>query len=85
MILNPFKVKKMLKLLSSAKQGLFALALTVFSCTAYAQVTYTFNYTGGVQTITLTAGLWGIECWGANGGSITSAGGAGTGGYSIGQ
>jgi len=56
-----------------------------FSTVAYSQLTYTFVYTGAVQTLTLPVGAWGIECWGANGGSITSAGGQSTGGYSYGQ
>ena len=29
----------------------------------------TFNYTGGVQSITLQRGRWRLECWGAQGGS----------------
>ncbi|WP_317897581.1 beta strand repeat-containing protein [Aurantibacillus circumpalustris] len=76
---------KIYKLLSSAKQALFALVLTVFSGTAYSQATYTLNFTGSAQTLTLPVGNWGIQCWGANGGSITSAGGQGIGGYSSGQ
>ncbi|WP_317897257.1 glycine-rich protein [Aurantibacillus circumpalustris] len=56
------------KLLSSTKQGLFALGLTVCSVTAYSQTTYTFNYTGSTQTISLPAGNYSIECWGAIGG-----------------
>ncbi len=64
-------MKKNYKLLSSVKQGLFALALTVFSGTALSQVTYTFNYTGSQQTISLPAGNYSLECWGANGGDGT--------------
>src|SRR5688572_8206070 len=79
---------KIYKLLSILKQGLFALALTVFSGTAYSQITYTLNYTGSVQTLTLLAGNYEIECWGANGGAggTTSAltGTGGIGGYSKG-
>ncbi len=78
-------MKKNYKLLSGARQVLFALALTVFSSTAYSQVTYTYNFNGSVQTLTVPAGVWGIECWGANGGSITSIGGGGIGGYSKGE
>src|SRR5438874_350580 len=78
------------KLLLSAKQGLFALALIVFSGRAYAQTTYTFNYTGGQQTITLSAGTYTIETWGADGGDNLGNGGStllqngGKGGYSKG-
>ena len=62
------------------------LAFFLFiSGTLYSQLTFTFVYTGAVQTVTLPVGNWGIECWGANGGSITSAGGQSTGGYSYGQ
>ena len=78
--------RKIYKLLSGTKQGLFALALIVFSGTAYSQVTYTLNYTGAVQTLTLPIGNWGIECWGANGGDVTAGpGGGGKGGYSKGE
>jgi hypothetical protein len=60
------------KLVSSAKQSLFALVLTVFLGTAYSQTTYTFNYTGSIQTINLPqAGNYKIECWGGNGGDGT--------------
>src|SRR5688572_13635179 len=75
--------RKIYKLISSAKQSLFALALVV-SVTAHSQQTYSFAYTGAVQTLTLPSGSWGIECWGANGGSITTLGGQGMGGYSKG-
>jgi len=79
--------RKIYKLFSGAKQGFFALALTVFSGTAYSQTTYTFSYTGNTQTISLPAGNYSIECWGADGGSATNgtnptAGGKG--GYSTG-
>jgi hypothetical protein len=76
---------KIYKLLSVTKQGFFAFALTLFLGTAYSQ-TYTLNYTGSAQTqIIPTAGIWGIECWGADGGEVTAApGGGGKGGYSSG-
>jgi hypothetical protein len=74
-------MKKIYKLLSNAKQGLFALVLTVFSGAAYAQTSYTFNYTGSSQTIALQAGSYSIQCWGANGGSTNG----GRGGYSTGS
>jgi hypothetical protein len=75
--------RKIYKLISGAKLGLFALALVV-SGTAHSQI-YTFAYTGAVQTLTLPAGVWGIECWGANGGDATAGpGGGGKGGYSSG-
>jgi hypothetical protein len=63
---------------------LSGLALIV-SGTAYSQLTYTLSYTGAVQTLTLPAANWRIECWGANGGSITTMGGQGMGGYSGGE
>ena len=77
---------KIYKLLSSAKQGLFAFVLTVFLGTAYAQ-TYTLNYTGGAQTLSIPAtGNYLIECWGADGGDVTQGpGGGGKGGYSVGE
>src|ERR1043166_3425071 len=82
--------RKIYKSLSSVKEGLFALALTVFSGVAYTQPTYTFNYTGGQQTITLAAGTYTIETWGADGGDNLGNGGStllqngGKGGYSKG-
>jgi hypothetical protein len=78
-------MKKIYKLLSGARQGLFALTLTLFSGTASSQMTYTFSYTGAIQTFTLPPGNWRLECWGANGGSITTLGGQGMGGYSVGE
>lgn len=48
------------------------------------QQTYSFSYTGGVQTLTVLAGNWGIQCWGATGGSVNTFGGGGKGGYSEG-
>ncbi len=78
---------KIYKLVSSAKRGFFALALTVFSGTIYSQTTYTFNYTGSTQTISLPAGNYSIECWGADGGNAnngTTSTSGGKGGYSSG-
>jgi hypothetical protein len=75
--------RKIYKLSSSAKQGLFALALVV-SGSAHSQLSYTITYTGAVQTLTLPAGNWGIACWGGDGGDITTLGGGGKGGYSYG-
>ena len=78
---------KIYKLLSRVKQGLLALVLSVLSGTTYAQTTYTFSYTGSVQTISLPAGNYSIECWGANGGSATNGTNlilGGKGGYSRG-
>ena len=55
-----------------------------------AQNTYTFNYTGGQQTISLQAGTYTIEMWGGDGGdnlgngSTTYLQNGGKGGYSIG-
>jgi hypothetical protein len=79
-------MKKIYTSLLRAKKAVFALALFA-SCMGYAQTTYTLNYTGSIQTLTLAAGNWGIQCWGANGGSITSVGGGaiGIGGYSYGE
>lgn len=42
-----------------------------------------FDYTGSVQTTTLTPGTYKLECWGAEGGSYSSYYG-GAGGYSVG-
>ena len=77
--------RKIHQLLSITKKRNLALALLFFSFSAFSQISYTFNFTGGIQTVTLTSGNWGIQCWGANGGSITSLGGGGIGGYSAGQ
>ncbi len=64
-------------------KGLLVLALFL-SVTSHAQLTYTFAYTGAIQTLTLPVGVWGIKCWAADGGSITSLGGGGKGGLSQG-
>ena len=77
--------RKLQQFLSLTKQRMIAVALLFFSLNAFSQITYTLNFTGSIQTVTLTAGNWGIECWGASGGSITSLGGGGIGGYSAGQ
>jgi hypothetical protein len=63
--------KKFYKLLSSAKQALFVVALAIFSGKAYSQTTHTFVYTGSTQTISLAAGSYSIQCWGADGGNAT--------------
>ncbi|PBQ32069.1 hypothetical protein CNR22_09900 [Sphingobacteriaceae bacterium] len=71
---------KLNKFLSGSKQGLFALVLTLFSFTMHSQATYTFNYTGSTQTISLPAGNYSIQCWGANGGDATGGTNSTTGG-----
>ena len=43
-----------------------------------------FDYTGGVQSVTLNAGTYTLECWGAQGGYRSSSSYGGAGGYSIG-
>lgn len=43
-----------------------------------------FNYTGSVQSVTLKAGSYQLECWGAQGGYRSSSSYGGKGGYSIG-
>lgn len=72
--------------ISGAKRSLLALVLTLFLGTVYSQ-TYTAVYTGSVQTLVLPqAGLYFIECWGANGGDVTAGpGGGGKGGYAKGE
>ncbi|WP_317896714.1 T9SS type A sorting domain-containing protein [Aurantibacillus circumpalustris] len=79
---------KIYKLVSNVKQGLLALALTVFSGTAHSQATYTFSYTGSAQTVAVQAGSYSIECWGADGGDggdlAAYIGSGGKGGYSNG-
>ena len=78
-------MKKNYKTQLTAKLLVFAAMLC--SGITFGQITYTLNFTGAVQTLTLPAGNWGIQCWGANGGSITSVGGSaiGIGGYSYGE
>src|SRR5436189_2269584 len=60
--------RKIYKLSSAAKQGLLALALTILWATAYSQTTYTFNYTGSIQTMTVQPGTYSLDCCGGNGG-----------------
>lgn len=43
-----------------------------------------FDYTGAVQSVTLNAGTYTLECWGAQGGYRYSSSYGGAGGYSIG-
>lgn len=43
-----------------------------------------FDYTGAVQSVTLTPGTYKLECWGAQGGYRSNASRGGKGGYSIG-
>src|SRR5262245_52125819 len=80
--------RKIYKLLSSAKQGLFALALTIFWYTTYSQAIYNYSFTGGVQTLTINGGSYSIQCWGGDGGdggtTTPSVGTGGKGGYSSG-
>lgn len=47
------------------------------------QDVFDFDYTGAVQSKTLSAGTYKLECWGAQGGSIDGADG-GKGGYAVG-
>ncbi|MDE7395003.1 MAG: hypothetical protein K2M95_02640, partial [Clostridiales bacterium] len=46
---------------------------------------YTFNYTGAIQQITLPAGRYKLEVWGAQGGNWDTSYPAGKGGYSYGE
>lgn len=76
---------KIENILARSKQFLFAFA--IFTASSQAQTTYTFNYTGSLQTISLPAGNYSIECWGADGGDATNATApmsGGKGGYSTG-
>lgn len=57
---------------------------------SYGRTTYTFNFTGSIQSIDLPAGTYLLEVWGASGGTNfanTSAGNSfgGAGGYSRGE
>src|ERR1051325_8443843 len=74
--------------LPNAKQELFAIALAVFSFTAYSQATYTYSYTGSAQTLVVQPGSYSIQCWGANGGdggnAAPTASSGGKGGYTEG-
>ena len=82
--------RKIYNLLLSGKDVLFALVLTVFCNAATSQTTYTFNYTGGQQTISLPAGTYTLQAWGADGGDNLGNGSStyfqngGKGGYSVG-
>jgi hypothetical protein len=76
--------RKICKLVSNAKQALFAFTLTVSWGTASSQTTYTFSYSGAVQSINLQPGAYDIEMWGANGESAVNQPTGGIGGYSAG-
>src|SRR5438105_1481436 len=75
--------RKILKLLSGAKQELFALALILLCGSLFSQTTYTFNYTGSSQSLALPGGTYSISAWGGDGYTQTS-GYNGKGGYSTG-
>ena len=47
-------------------------------------MSYEYDYTGAVQTETLPAGRYRIECWGAAGGTVNTSYPGGKGGYSVG-
>jgi len=47
-------------------------------------MTYAFDFTGGVQSVTLPSGIYKIEAWGAQGGTSGSGTTGGLGGYSVG-
>jgi hypothetical protein len=74
---------KIYRILSGAKEGLFALAWVVLPGTVCSQATYTFNYTGAIQTLTVPGGIYDIKMWGADGGNSGNSR-AGIGGYSNG-
>jgi hypothetical protein len=77
--------RKIYKLLSGAQRVLFAFVSLVFINTAHSQ-TYTISFTGSSQTFVVpTNGNYRIECWGADGGGISTFGGGGVGGYSAGD
>ncbi len=46
---------------------------------------YVFEYTGSVQEVTLPAGKWKLEVWGAQGGYNNESAASGKGGYSTGD
>lgn len=65
----------------------FFFLCTMCSVTSHSQTTYSYNYTGSVQTINLPAGTYSIEVWGADGGNATNGTNStfgGKGGYSRG-
>ncbi len=82
--------RKIYQLLFIANKALLALVMTLFVTGSFSQNTYTFNYTGGQQTINLQAGTYTIEMWGGDGGDNLGNGSStvfqsgGKGGYSIG-
>lgn len=49
------------------------------------QTLYVFEYTGAVQQVTLPAGKWKLEVWGAQGGYNNESAASGKGGYSTGD
>ncbi|MBX3165681.1 MAG: hypothetical protein KF900_14485, partial [Bacteroidetes bacterium] len=57
-----------------------SLMLSLVFFNAKAQTPITYSYTGAVQTLNASAGMYRLECWGANGGTANG----GKGGYSTG-
>src|SRR5690554_1370316 len=63
-----------------------ALLVVLFTaCMPFFQANaQTYSYTGAVQTVTLPAGSYEIEAWGADGGNNLASNTGGKGGYSVG-
>ena len=61
----------MKKTIMHVKLVQLVLLVILLSSYLHSQTTYTFVYTGSVQTLTLQAGSYSIECWGGDGGGTT--------------
>ena len=59
------------------------VTITLDACKEFEGCAETFEYSGGVQELTLQPGVYQIECWGANGGSTGGKGGYSKGFYTV--
>ncbi|MBX3164989.1 MAG: hypothetical protein KF900_10960, partial [Bacteroidetes bacterium] len=69
---------------SLIKKITLSLMLSMLLFNSKAQTPITYNYTGAVQTVNLSAGVYQIECWGADGNRYSGSSVATKGGYSKG-
>ena len=72
--------------IQTTKGGLVTRNVTVTqkACPIPAGTVLTYAYTGSYQEVTLPAGQYKLQCWGAQGGSFDSTYYGGKGGYSTG-
>ena len=83
---NISTMKKDNKIKTSCKlvRSLLYIISFLFTNQIISQTTYTFNYTGNIQTFTLQPGTYSVQMWGGNGEQAVNQPTGGVGGYSSG-